>query len=67
MRIDGRQVWLGIGRQQLAHLGHSLHQTLLEILVAGMIACMRVHVDTDFGGDPDDACAVPILLGVARR
>jgi inosine-uridine nucleoside N-ribohydrolase len=24
---------------------------------------MRVHVDTDFGGDPDDACAVTMLLG----
>jgi inosine-uridine nucleoside N-ribohydrolase len=24
---------------------------------------MRVHVDTDFGGDPDEACAVTMLLG----
>ncbi|MBV9134066.1 MAG: nucleoside hydrolase [Chloroflexi bacterium] len=24
---------------------------------------MRVHIDTDFGGDPDDACAVAMLLG----
>jgi purine nucleosidase len=24
---------------------------------------MRVHVDTDFGGDPDDACAMVMLLG----
>jgi len=24
---------------------------------------MLVHVDTDFGGDPDDACAVAMLLG----
>lgn len=24
---------------------------------------MRVHVDTDFGGDPDDACALAMLLG----
>jgi inosine-uridine nucleoside N-ribohydrolase len=24
---------------------------------------MRVHVDTDFGGDPDDACGVAMLLG----
>jgi purine nucleosidase len=23
----------------------------------------RVHVDTDFGGDPDDACALAMLLG----
>jgi inosine-uridine nucleoside N-ribohydrolase len=23
---------------------------------------MRVHVDTDFGGDPDDACALAMLL-----
>ena len=29
----------------------------------GTILCMRVHVDTDFGGDPDDACAVAMLLG----
>lgn len=28
-----------------------------------MIPCMLVHVDTDFGGDPDDACAVAMLLG----
>lgn len=24
---------------------------------------MRIHVDTDFGGDPDDACALAFLLG----
>jgi purine nucleosidase len=24
---------------------------------------MRVHLDTDFGGDPDDACALATLLG----
>ena len=24
---------------------------------------MLVHVDTDFGGDPDDACALAMLLG----
>lgn len=24
---------------------------------------MRLHIDTDFGGDPDDACAVAMLLG----
>jgi inosine-uridine nucleoside N-ribohydrolase len=24
---------------------------------------MRVHVDTDLGGDPDDACALAMLLG----
>jgi inosine-uridine nucleoside N-ribohydrolase len=24
---------------------------------------MRVHLDTDFGGDPDDACALAMLLG----
>jgi len=24
---------------------------------------MRVHLDTDFGGDPDDACALTMLLG----
>ena len=24
---------------------------------------MRVHLDTDFGGDPDDACALVMLLG----
>src|SRR5262249_321419 len=23
----------------------------------------RVHLDTDFGGDPDDACALALLLG----
>jgi inosine-uridine nucleoside N-ribohydrolase len=23
---------------------------------------MRVHLDTDFGGDPDDACALALLL-----
>ncbi len=24
---------------------------------------MRIHLDTDFGGDPDDACALTMLLG----
>ena len=24
---------------------------------------MRIHLDTDFGGDPDDACALAMLLG----
>ncbi|MHB8466620.1 MAG: nucleoside hydrolase [Acidimicrobiales bacterium] len=24
---------------------------------------MRIHVDSDFGGDPDDACALAMLLG----
>ena len=24
---------------------------------------MRIHLDTDFGGDPDDACALVMLLG----
>lgn len=24
---------------------------------------MRIHLDTDFGGDPDDACALAFLLG----
>ncbi len=24
---------------------------------------MKVHLDTDFGGDPDDACAMAMLLG----
>ncbi len=24
---------------------------------------MRVHLDTDLGGDPDDACALALLLG----
>lgn len=24
---------------------------------------MRVHLDTDFGGDTDDACALAMLLG----
>lgn len=24
---------------------------------------MRIHLDTDFGGDPDDACALALLLG----
>ena len=26
-------------------------------------ALMRIHLDTDFGGDPDDACALAMLLG----
>jgi hypothetical protein len=24
---------------------------------------VRVHIDTDLGGDPDDACALAFLLG----
>jgi inosine-uridine nucleoside N-ribohydrolase len=24
---------------------------------------VRVHMDTDLGGDPDDACALAFLLG----
>jgi inosine-uridine nucleoside N-ribohydrolase len=24
---------------------------------------MKIHLDTDFGGDPDDACALAFLLG----
>ncbi len=24
---------------------------------------MRIHIDSDFGGDPDDACALAMLLG----
>ena len=24
---------------------------------------MRLHLDTDFAGDPDDACALAMLLG----
>jgi inosine-uridine nucleoside N-ribohydrolase len=24
---------------------------------------MKIHLDTDFGGDPDDACALALLLG----
>jgi inosine-uridine nucleoside N-ribohydrolase len=28
-----------------------------------MWSSVRVHIDTDFGGDPDDACAVAMLLG----
>ena len=24
---------------------------------------MRIHLDTDLGGDPDDACALAMLLG----
>ena len=24
---------------------------------------MQIHLDTDFGGDPDDACALAFLLG----
>lgn len=24
---------------------------------------VRVHLDTDLGGDPDDACALAMLLG----
>ena len=26
---------------------------------------MRIHLDTDFGGDTDDACALAYLLGAA--
>lgn len=28
-----------------------------------MTAAERIHLDTDFGGDPDDACALAMLLG----
>ncbi len=28
---------------------------------------MRVHLDTDFGGDTDDACALAYLPGARRR
>lgn len=28
-----------------------------------MMAVMRIHLDTDIGGDPDDACALAMLLG----
>lgn len=24
---------------------------------------MRLHIDTDLGGDPDDACALAMVLG----
>lgn len=27
------------------------------------MGAMRVHLDTDLGGDPDDACALAMLLG----
>ena len=30
-----------------------------------LLAVMRVHLDTDFGGDTDDACALAYLLGRA--
>jgi inosine-uridine nucleoside N-ribohydrolase len=30
---------------------------------AGDEPVVRVHLDTDFGGDPDDACALAMLLG----
>jgi len=29
----------------------------------GRRGAMRIHLDTDFGGDPDDACALAFLLG----
>ncbi len=29
----------------------------------GRVPHLRVHLDTDFGGDPDDACALAMLLG----
>lgn len=28
-----------------------------------MLSGMRIHLDTDLGGDPDDACALAMLLG----
>ncbi len=28
-----------------------------------MLPGMRIHLDTDLGGDPDDACALTMLLG----
>ena len=28
---------------------------------------MKIHVDTDLGGDPDDVCALAMLLGLQRR
>lgn len=28
-----------------------------------MVHAMKVHLDTDLGGDPDDACALAMLLG----
>ena len=31
--------------------------------MAGGDARLRVHLDTDLGGDPDDACALALLLG----
>ncbi len=31
--------------------------------MSGEGSLMRVHLDTDFGGDPDDACALAMLLG----
>jgi inosine-uridine nucleoside N-ribohydrolase len=27
------------------------------------VEALRVHLDTDFGGDTDDACALAMLLG----
>src|SRR6266536_5765741 len=29
----------------------------------GAAGVMRIHLDTDLGGDPDDACALAMLLG----
>ena len=34
-------------------------------IVAGMLEVMLVHLDTDLGGDTDDACALALLLGQA--
>jgi len=31
--------------------------------LGGLLGRMRIHIDTDFGGDPDDACALAFLLG----
>ena len=28
-----------------------------------MLVVVRVHLDTDLGGDPDDVCALSMLLG----
>lgn len=31
-----------------------------------MLASVKIHLDTDFGGDPDDAAALVMLLGLAN-
>jgi hypothetical protein len=28
-----------------------------------LVVAVRIHIDTDFAGDPDDACALAIVLG----